>query len=575
VERPFVATVEFTGPFKIYGSPFRIKALNRKPVVTGELVRPVAVQASSSPPDGQRINRVFDGSGLRDQDNDGLLEHSSKPADMWLTEKGQTTGWIEFDLGKVHKLDLIQIWNFNEKWHTNRGLSKADISVWMENKGWQKVLDDFGLDEADGSDDYDEPVLAKLAGVEAQKVRLDDLANLGDAEYVGLSEVRFFELLGPAAVRPQPADGTKGVSLSGLTLNWTPGSGAVAHNLYFGTEPNNLELLGRVEDAGTAKLSRLARDTTYYWRIDEVQADGSAARSKVWSFQTGGLLAWWKFDETEGGNAGDSSGNKYTGTLVGEPQWQSAGGKMGGSLQLDGKSHVEVPAFDLTTDTVTFVAWIKGWKMGNWAGIVFSRKMPDDVVACGMHFGENNTLHYTWNNNNKETWSWLGGPPIPQDEWAMVAVAIEPNKATAYVCTEPNGIQQGVNSISHVAQRLNSLKIGWDETDQSRRFKGLIDDVRIYNCALSKTDVEAFYSGKALPAVAKVTLEMPAAKVAREKPPAEVTLPGATGQEEPGTGRNWIPVLIIVVIVGVVVGFAALSSRRKPQPQGDGKKGPA
>jgi hypothetical protein len=109
------------------------------------------------------------------------------------------------------------------------------------------------------------------------------------------------------------------------------------------------------------------------------------------------------------------------------------------------------------------------------------------------------------------------------------------------------------------------LKIGWDEMAQSRHLKGLIDDVRIYNCALNKADVEALYSGKDLPAaVAKVILETPAAKVSREKAPAEVTLPGATGQEEPGTGRNWIPVLIIVVIVGVVVSFVTLR-----------KKGPA
>jgi len=489
---------------------------------------------------------------------------------MWLSEKGQTTGWIEFDLGKAHKLDLIQIWNFNEKWHTNRGLKKADISIWTEGVGWQKVLDDFQVDEADGSDDYDEPALAKLGGVQAQKIRFDDLTNLGDAEYVGLSEVRFFEVLGPAAVRPQPADGAKGVSLGDVTLKWTPGSGAVAHNLYFGTEPNNLELLGRVEDTGTAKLSRLAGDTRYYWRVNEIQADGSAAKSKIWSFRTGGLLAWWKLDETEGSNVSDSSGNNYTGTLVGEPRWQPSGGKMGGALQLDVNSHVEIPAFDLTTDTVTFVAWIKGWKVGDWAGIVFGRDMPENVVACGMHFGENNTVHYTWNNNNSQTWNWLGAPQIPQDEWGMVAVAIEPNKATAYVCTEPNGIQQGVNSISHVAQRLSSLKIGWDEMAQSRHLKGLIDDVRIYNCALNKADVEALYSGKDLPAaVAKVTIEMPAPKAAVETAIGSTQVKTLTADtEESSRGKNWIPVLIIVAVAGIAVALITLSSRGSGPEQG-------
>jgi hypothetical protein len=457
---------------------------------------------------------------------------------------------------------LIQIWNFNEKWHTNRGLKKADISIWTEGVGWQKVLDDFQLCEADGSDDYDEPTLAKLGGVQAQKIRFDDLANLGDAEYVGLSEVQFFEVLGPAAVRPQPADGATGVGLGGLALAWTPGLGAVAHNLYFGTDPDDLELLGKVEGAGTANLSRLAGGTKYYWRVDEVQANGSAVSSKVWSFQTGGLLAWWKFDETEGSNAADSSGNKYTGALVGDARWQQAGGRISGALQLDGNSHVDVPAFDLTTDTATFVAWIKGWKVGDWAGIVFGRKMPENVVACGMHFGENNTVHYTWNNNNSQTWNWSGGPQIPQDEWAMVAVAIEPNKATAYVCTEPNGIQQGVNSISHVPQRLSSLKIGWDQMQENRRFKGLIDDVRIYNCALGKADVEALYSGKALPtAVAKVTLEMPAAG-AVETPTGSGQVKTLTADtEESSRGKNWIAVLIIVAVAGIAV--ALITLRRK------------
>jgi hypothetical protein len=144
----------------------------------------------------------------------------------------------------------------------------------------------------------------------------------------------------------------------------------------------------------------------------------------------------------------------------------------------------------------------------------------------------------------------------------MVAVAIEPNKATAYVCTEPNGIQQGVNSISHVPQRLSSLKIGWDQMQENRRFKGLIDDVRIYNCALGKADVEALYSGKALPtAVAKVTLEMPAAG-AVETPTGSGQVKTLTADtEESSRGKNWIAVLIIVAVAGIAV--ALITLRRK------------
>ena len=556
--RPFVATVEFTGPFKIYGNPFRIKAEGRKPIVAGELVTPIAVQVSSSP-DQVGINRAFDGSGLRDQDNDGLLEHSSKPADMWLTEKGQTTGWIEFDLGKAHKLDLIQIWNFNEKWHTNRGLKKADISIWTEAVGWKKVLDDFQVDEADGSDDYDEPALAKLSGVQAQKIRFDDLANLGDAEYVGLSEVRFFEVLGPAAVRPQPADGATGVGLDGLALAWTPGLGAVAHSLYLGTDPNQLELMGKVKDGSTAKLSGLARDTTYYWRVDEVQADGSSAKSKVWSFQTGGLLAWWKFDEAEGSNASDSSGNKYNGTLVGEPQWQQAGGKIGGALQLDGKDdYVEITKnanFDLT-DQITVMAWIKVNAFDKaWQSIV----TKGDNSWRMQRSGQPNTLEFACTGVSNNVWgNVVGKTDVNDGSWHHVAGVYDGKKICLYVDGKLDVSSEG---SGHIKKTDWPVLIGENAERTERQWNGLIDDVRIYDCALTEADMAALYSGKALPAVAKVTLETPAAKVTLEKPPAEVTLPGATGKEEPGRGKNWIPVLIIVVIVGVVVGFVTL--RRK------------
>jgi hypothetical protein len=549
--------VQFAGPFKIYANPFRIKAEGRKPIHTGELVTPVAVQVSGSP-DQVGISRAVDGSGLADKNSDGLLEHSSKPADMWLTEKGQTTGSIEFDLGKAHKLDLIQIWNFNEKWHTNRGIKKADISIWTESKGWQKVFDDFQVDEADGSDDYDEPALAKLGGVQAQKIRFDDLANLGDAEYVGLSEVRFSEAHGPAAVRPQPADGTTGIGLGGLALAWTPGLGAVAHNLYFGTDANNLQLLGRLEGAGDAKLSRLASGTKYYWRVDEIQADGSAAKGKVWSFQTGGLLAWWKLDETEGASAADSSGNALAGKLMGNPQWQPSGGKVGGALEFDGADDYVETNYATDLPVWTVAVWVK------------SPAAPSLGPPSGPVHREKN-YQLNWNHASEDfrgvialsiggKWHTASFGKLEVDTWYHLVATYDGQDLKAY----KHGVLITNNSAPSGVPDAESATLKFAKHAMSGYyFRGTIDDVRIYSCALSEAEVAALYSGKAMPAVAKVILETPVAKIGSEKPPAEGRPSAAPGQEEPGRGKNWIPVLIIVVIVGVVVAFATL---RKKSP---------
>jgi hypothetical protein len=222
VDRPFIATVQIAGPFEISASPVWIKAKDREPAVTGEQISLDSVKAESSDAKSV-IERIIDGSGMKDRDDDGLPEHSTVLSDMWLSGRGQTTGWIEFDLGAVYKLDLIKVWNFNVGNRTNEGLKKVDVSIWTESEGWQKIRDDFQLLEAEGNDDYDEPTLVKLDGIETSKVRFDDLVNLGDTESMGLSEVQFFKVRGPKALRPRPSDGSNDVRVTDLSLKWMPG----------------------------------------------------------------------------------------------------------------------------------------------------------------------------------------------------------------------------------------------------------------------------------------------------------------------------------------------------------------
>ncbi|MFC1766114.1 discoidin domain-containing protein, partial [Planctomycetota bacterium] len=134
---------------------------------------------------------------------DKLIEHDEDPETMWLSSEGREINWIEFDLGTVHELGSILVWNYNHRGHTDWGLKSADISVWTQDSGWQKVHDDFEFAEAEGSFDYDEPTRVTLNTVKAQKVRFDDLVGFGNNKSVGLSEVCFFENPDPDTVEPQ------------------------------------------------------------------------------------------------------------------------------------------------------------------------------------------------------------------------------------------------------------------------------------------------------------------------------------------------------------------------------------
>ena len=84
------------------------------------------------------------------------------------------------------------------------------------------------------------------------------------------------------AINPNPADGDSGLGLD-TNLSWSAGPLATSHDVYFGASNPPVSMGNRADasfDPGT-----LAYDTTYYWRIDEVNSDG-ATPGNTWSFTT-------------------------------------------------------------------------------------------------------------------------------------------------------------------------------------------------------------------------------------------------------------------------------------------------
>ncbi|UCD50847.1 MAG: hypothetical protein JSW27_25395 [Phycisphaerales bacterium] len=100
------------------------------------------------------------------------------------------------------------------------------------------------------------------------------------------------EIFGTAAAGPIPADGAVGVMPTALA--WAPGDTAVSHDVYFGTSPTLVpdDFQGRQEQATFALDESLTAGETYYWRIDEVEADGVTIHAgAVWSFTVATVLA--------------------------------------------------------------------------------------------------------------------------------------------------------------------------------------------------------------------------------------------------------------------------------------------
>jgi len=99
---------------------------------------------------------------------------------------------------------------------------------------------------------------------------------------------------GPVKVsEPNPAD--KAIHVAVPLLQWTAGVTAVSHNVYFGTNPTP----GQAEFAANTPMQQTAYfppvflpDTTYYWRVDEIDAAGNVYKGDVWSLTTAPAKAY-------------------------------------------------------------------------------------------------------------------------------------------------------------------------------------------------------------------------------------------------------------------------------------------
>ncbi|MEJ2703015.1 MAG: proprotein convertase P-domain-containing protein [Sedimentisphaerales bacterium] len=93
------------------------------------------------------------------------------------------------------------------------------------------------------------------------------------------------------ATNPYPANNATAVPID-VVLSWTPGGTAVSHDGYLGTTDPPPFLGNTTENSfDTMEIGGLEPGTTYYWRLDAVEADGTVHVGEVWSFTTIALTA--------------------------------------------------------------------------------------------------------------------------------------------------------------------------------------------------------------------------------------------------------------------------------------------
>ncbi len=207
-------------------------------------------------------------------------------------------------------------------------------------------------------------------------------------------------------------------------------------------------------------------------------------------------VAWWKFDESSGTTANDSIGSD-NGTLTNGPTWQTAGGKFAGALQFDGvNDYVGVgnPAnLNFGTSTSFSVSlWVYP------TADVGSYDMPlNHGGAAAGNLGYDFELGAApWKANIADASTAVGLTLSGSDHlntWSHLVIVADrtANTFTAYF----NGVQVDQQSIAGLGSvtATHNFDIG-DDYSATYPFQGKIDDLRVYNYALSAAQVNAIYN---------------------------------------------------------------------------------
>ncbi|MEN6425018.1 MAG: LamG-like jellyroll fold domain-containing protein [Phycisphaerales bacterium] len=228
---------------------------------------------------------TINGSGLNASD-----QHSSTSTHMWLSAMGETAPWIQYEFDQAYRLDKMLVWNSNQAVETalGWGAKAVTIEVSLDGETWTAV-GDFEFAQAPGLDTYTTNTTVDFAGAGAKYVKLAINSNWGGTiKQYGLSEVRFFQVPTYAA-DPVPTSGKTSLAPA-VTLSWRPGREAASHQVFVGTDVNDLSLVDAVDEA--ACEVDLTLDQTYYWKVVEVNdaETPSTWESPVWSFSTNDSL---------------------------------------------------------------------------------------------------------------------------------------------------------------------------------------------------------------------------------------------------------------------------------------------
>ena len=291
----------------------------------------------------------------------------------------------------------------------------------------------------------------------------------------------------PAApASPSPTSAATSVSVT-PTLSWAPSANATQYTVAFGTTTPPA-VVSSTQTATSYLPAALIAGTTYYWQV-VAKGTGGSTSGPVWSLTTVGParplpIAAYGFNEGTGTTTGDASGNGRTGALT-STTWTTAG-KSGGALSFDGSASrvtvADAAALHLSA-AMTLEAWVNPSTTGSpyWQALIYKgldtyylATLGDPSVPTAGGTGAGGPAQVT------------SPSALTAHAWTHLATTYDGAMLRLFV----NGIQVASQpATGPLVLSTSPLEIGGSLVDGGA-FTGLIDEVRIYNTALTAAQIQ-------------------------------------------------------------------------------------
>ncbi|MHC4571938.1 MAG: LamG-like jellyroll fold domain-containing protein [Planctomycetota bacterium] len=317
-----------------------------------------------------------------------------------------------------------------------------------------------------------------------------------------------------------PSHGGSGVPALNLVLRWAPGTGAAAHDVYFGSNKTAVEdantatagiyRVNQAVDANTYPVEDLDVRRDYFWRIDEVNTNtGTFVKGNVWRFRTGAFLIVDSFEWYPTNEALKAIWKDY---------WADTASKNGAQIFIETEPNmVHTGAKSMKFTYVNNAAHkVAGSYVGSWA----------EANASELSGGTNWTLggvkalviYFQGDGNNIEDTTWVYGGVCQDHMWVSLEDSTNPEGVVKYdgdmnnikdeFWHEWNVDLQDFNDAGVVLSDVSKVYLGFGGNDRAGQTKSgagttygypdtvYFDDIQLWppRCMPSVTGIDVLHS---------------------------------------------------------------------------------